>query len=218
MIKNYSSEKKNEILKKNIYISKERKMEKKNTLADLADPSRTDKNTTHSYLNLYEKLLSKRRENAKNLLEVGIWMGGSTKLWRDYFTRAEIHVLDIDPIEKIWDGIKNDKRIIIHASTDAYNENVFIKKFGDKFGTFDIVIDDGPHTLDSMIKFLQLYPKLLNDKGILIIEDIQYIDWIEQLKNHVPEELKPYIRVYDLRNNKGRYDDIVLVIDKDTPK
>ena len=193
-------------------------MEKKNTLADLADPSRTDKNTTHSYLNLYEKLLSKRRENAKNLLEVGIWMGGSTKLWRDYFTRAEIHVLDIDPIEKIWDGIKNDKRIIIHASTDAYNENVFIKKFGDKFGTFDIVIDDGPHTLDSMIKFLQLYPKLLNDKGILIIEDIQYIDWIEQLKNHVPEELKPYIRVYDLRNNKGRYDDIVLVIDKDTPK
>ena len=37
--------------------------------------------------------------------------------------------------------------------------------------------------------------------------------WIDELKKITPENLKPYIKVYDLRNNKGRYDDIVFTID-----
>lgn len=52
------------------------------------------------------------------------------------------------------------------------------------------------------------------DDGILIIEDIQSWDWIETLRNHVPEHLQKYIKVYDLRTKKGRYNDIVFTIDK----
>jgi hypothetical protein len=37
---------------------------------------------------------------------------------------------------------------------------------------FDVMIDDGPHTLESMLKFIRLYSKLMTDNGILIIEDI----------------------------------------------
>jgi len=33
----------------------------------------------------------------------------------------------------------------------------------------------------------------------LIIEDIQSIDWIPTLKKVVPDNLKQYIKVYDLR-------------------
>ncbi len=54
----------------------------------------------------------------------------------------------------------------------------------------------------------------MTDDGILIIEDVQSYDWIKVLKNEVPEHLKKYIKVYDLRQNKGRYDDIVFSIDK----
>jgi len=50
--------------------------------------------------------------------------------------------------------------------------------------------------------------------GLLIIEDVQSWDWIEILKNEVPEHLKPFIKVYDLRHIKNRYDDIVFTIDK----
>ena len=49
---------------------------------------------------------------------------------------------------------------------------------------------------------------------ILIIEDVQSWDWIDILKNEVPENLKQFIKVYDLRQNKNRYDDIVFIIDK----
>ena len=52
------------------------------------------------------------------------------------------------------------------------------------------------------------------DDGILIIEDVQKWDWIEILKNEVPENLKQFIKIYDLRSNKKRYDDIVFTIDK----
>ena len=79
---------------------------------------------------------------------------------------------------------------------------------------FDILIDDGPHTLDSMIFFLKNYSELLNDKGILVIEDVQDIGWIKILEDNTPDDLKPYIQIYDIRNKKGRWDDILFVIKK----
>jgi hypothetical protein len=36
-----------------------------------------------------------------------------------------------------------------------------------------MVLDDGPHTLESMIKFIEFYSQILADDGILIIEDVQ---------------------------------------------
>jgi len=50
------------------------------SLEEIVDNSKTDKNTTHSYLPLYQKLLISKKETAKNVLEVGICHGGSIKL------------------------------------------------------------------------------------------------------------------------------------------
>ena len=49
---------------------------------------------------------------------------------------------------------------------------------------------------------------------MLIIEDVQDWNWIETLQNEVPDHLKEFVKVYDLREKKGRYDDIVFTIDK----
>ena len=76
------------------------------------------------------------------------------------------------------------------------------------------MLDDGPHTLDSMVKFIKLYSQIMTEDGILIIEDVQSIDWIDILTNEVPDHLKPFIKTYDLRSIKNRYDDIVFTIDK----
>jgi hypothetical protein len=42
------------------------------SLIDLVDNSRTEKNTVHAYLDLYQKLLEGKKQSAKNILEVGI--------------------------------------------------------------------------------------------------------------------------------------------------
>ena len=87
-------------------------------------------------------------------------------------------------------------------------------KFTSKGITFDIVVDDGPHTLESMIQFITLYLPLLKADGILVIEDVQDIAWLETLTQVTPDAFKPYIQKYDRRSVKGRYDDIMFVINK----
>ena len=48
--------------------------------------SHTDKNTLHSYLPLYDDLLKPIKNTKGNILEIGVHVGGSIKLWSDYFT------------------------------------------------------------------------------------------------------------------------------------
>ena len=184
------------------------------SLEQIVDNSRTDKNTVHSYLPLYQNLLIRKKETAKNVLEVGIYHGGSIKLWSDFFTNATVYGLDIMNINNVWEGIKNKENIILHTSSDAYNDNFFITQFINKNIKCDFMLDDGPHTLQSMKQFIKLYSQIMTDDGILIIEDVQSWDWIDILKNEVPEHLKQFIKIYDLRPNKNRYDDIVFTIDK----
>jgi hypothetical protein len=184
------------------------------SLLELVDNSRTDKNTVHSYLELYQNLLINKKDTAKNVLEVGILKGGSIKLWSDFFINANVYGIDIMKIDKVWKGIKNKNNIILHTSSDAYNDNFFINNFLNKNIKYDFMLDDGPHTLESMKKFIKLYSQIMTDDGILIIEDVQSWDWIDILKNEVPEDLKQFIKIYDLRPNKNRYDDIVFTIDK----
>jgi len=184
------------------------------SLEEIADNNRTDKNTIHSYLPLYEKLLINKKDTAKNVLEIGICYGGSIKLWSDYFTNANVYGLDIMDIDNVWDEIKNKQNIKLYTSTDAYDINFFTTNFLNKHIKFDFMLDNGLHTLESMISFISLYSQVMTDDGILIIEDIQSWGWIDILIKQVPEHLHKFITIYDLRPNKNRYDDIVFIIDK----
>jgi len=191
------------------------------SLVELVDNTRTDKNTTHSYLDLYQELLEGKKDTATHVLEVGIGDGnqgitdgGSIKLWRDFFTQATVYALDIKHIDAVWDGIKNDDRITLYTSINAYTDTFVRETFTDKDIRFDFVIDDGPHTLESMQRFIQLYLPLLKDDGLLIIEDVQHLSWLDSLAKIVPESMQKFIVTYDLRFNKSRHDDIVFTVNK----
>ena len=193
--------------------------DKRETLLDLIDSSRTDKNTIHSYLHLYEKKFHDKKYKAKNVLEIGIGPyknsnGGSIKLWHDYFVNANVYALDILHTDDVWDGIKCNDRIKLITSTDAYNEEFFNNHFLYKNMKFDVLLDDGPHTIESIKQFITLYTKVMAEDGILVIEDVQHMNWIQELVKAVPEHLQKYIEVYDLRHVKQRYDDIVFIIHK----
>ena len=183
------------------------------SLATLIDNSRTDKNTVHSYLKTYETLFQNKKKTAKNILEIGIQDGGSIKLWFDYFQNATIYGLDIRKIKDVWPEIRNKPRIKI-GCFDAYEQNFVEKQMKPLNVKFDIMIDDGPHTLESMISFIEYYLPMLADDGIFVIEDVQSIDWIDTLADAIPDDMKQFIEIYDLRENKGRYDDIIFVVNK----
>ena len=106
----------------------------------------------------------------------------------------------------------NEPRIKVLLA-DAYDEKFLKNNFLGKIH-FDMMLDDGPHSLESMIQFIKLYSQVLADNGILIIEDVQSIRWLDELQKAVPEHLKQYVETYDLRHIKNRWDDIVFVINK----
>ena len=138
--------------------------------------------------------------------------GGSILMWRKYFLNAKIYGVDKLDISRVYDILVKDPQVKLYTSVDGYDENFVKNTFVNSDIKFDFILDDGPHTLDSMKKFIELYSELLEDDGILIVEDIQSWDWIDELKNVIPEKLKPFVQTFDLRQNKNRYDDIVLAI------
>lgn len=163
----------------------------------------------HSYIiNCYEKEFYKFK-SLKNvrLLEIGIDIGGSIALWSKYFNDGLIVGLDITS-ERIDENYKQSNfNNVVHIITDAYGENIV--KILPKF---DIIIDDGPHTLESQIKCIQNYLPLVNDNGLMIIEDIPEMSWIDILKSYIPDNVSS--DVVDLRVEDNQYDSLILIIKK----
>lgn len=181
----------------------------------LINNTKTDKNTRHSYTQVYEKLFNKKRLITKKVLEIGVQQGGSIKLWNDYFPNAKIYGLEISKnIDLYLKKVIQNKNVKYINGIDAYDEKFYSSFISENKGTFDIIIDDGPHTLESMIVFVERYIDLLNEVGILVVEDVAKIEWIDILKEKTREEDKKFIKVYDRRKVKGRRDDILFVIDK----
>jgi hypothetical protein len=165
----------------------------------------TDKNGIHSYIdNLYTNLFKNKRSTADKVLEIGVWTGGSLVLWRDYFQKAKIYGIDVDP--PIMELISEER--IIQITADAYSDYVVNSLHKE----FDIIIDDGPHTLESMIDCVVKYlPKLKSD-GIMVIEDLKDISWGDTLMQYVPAEYQRFASVQDFRHAKNLSDDIAFVI------
>jgi hypothetical protein len=79
---------------------------------------------------------------------------------------------------------------------------------------FDIIVDDGAHTLESQIEaFTLAWPKLAVN-GTYVIEDIQNESTIPNIENHI-KSITPNsnIEIY-LGKKNGRYDDILIIVTK----
>lgn len=178
----------------------------KKTLHDYA--AGTDKSWAHQYIHVYQALFEPIRTKVKTVLELGIWDGGSLRMWRDYFDKAQITGIDIT--DRV-NGMTGEERIST-IFTDAYTHEA-IAAFGTKF---DVIVDDGPHTLASQQFCAAHYSALLSPKGILVIEDIPDPSWIPQIAAVVPVELQPYMYAIDRRiapNRQSVNDELMFVID-----
>lgn len=178
------------------------------SLDKIVDNRFTDKNTCHSYLEIYEKIMKAKHLTNGNILEIGIQTGGSMKLWNDYFVNANIYGLDVN---KAPDFLEQFKRVNC-LKMNAYSQES-IDFFSSRNIKFDFIIDDGPHTFESMSYFIQNYIKLLSSDGILIVEDVQDINWCESFKQMVPADCS--YEIFDLRYIKNRWDDILFVVKKE---
>lgn len=174
----------------------------------------TDKAELHSYLPYYDKLLSSRRDSCQNILEIGIQGGGSLYLWQEYFKNATIIGIDIEdavlPASKAAFG----PRVMTIFNTDAYTDHTLKRVAALAPDGVDIIVDDGPHTLESQCWAAVNYSTILAPDGILIIEDVSSIENAEIVLASIPEPYRAYAKVVDLRQPVlPRYDDILVVLE-----
>jgi hypothetical protein len=129
----------------------------------------TDKNASfHNYIRQYGPLLKDFRDKPIKYLEIGVLNGGSIKAMREAFKNSSFILgLDIDNRCKSFEDINNNLFIEIGDATDSN----FIKTITEKYGTFDIILDDGSHLNRHVIKTFELLFPLLNDNGLYIVED-----------------------------------------------
>ena len=172
-------------------------------LDDIFNKYNTDKNTNfHNYTRQYNTLLKDYRDKPIKYLEIGVFNGGSIKAFRETFKKSTcILGLDIENRCKIYEDIENN---IFVEIGDATNSD-FIESITKKYGSFDIILDDGSHKNEDVIKSFELLFPLLNDNGLYIIEDTicyksnPYL--VQNYENHLE-----YFFKYTQYLNQWRYD------------
>lgn len=149
------------------------------SLNDVPD-QRTDKFNLGYVDAFYDSLFIPIRGSVTNVLEIGIQYGYSLIAWRDFFPNATVFGVDPDAGSC---QLSNEPRIV-PLFKDAYDSS-FVDWLQDDY--FDIVIDDGPHTFESMCFFLDNYLNKVKPGGYLVLEDIIDRSWTPKLVERIPE-------------------------------
>jgi tetratricopeptide (TPR) repeat protein len=139
-----------------------------NRLDDLAIKYGTDKSSRiHNYTNIYFKYLNGLRDEELRIVEIGVALGRSLRMWKEFFPRADIVGVDIDPNCRRY----ADERVKIFIG-DQSDEDFLESLARNTGGNFDLIIDDGGHLAQQQqASFKYLFPHL-KPKGVYVIEDL----------------------------------------------
>jgi hypothetical protein len=139
------------------------------TVSQILDKYNTDKNSSHhNYGRQYEDVFRNFRDKNIKYLEIGVFNGGSIKSFREIFKHAECIVgIDINEDCKQYEDLDSNIHVEIGDATD----HKFLQYITDRYGNFDVILDDGSHNNVDVIKSFELLFPLLNDNGVYVVED-----------------------------------------------
>jgi len=118
------------------------------------------------YFDIYERHLESFKDKSPTILEIGVFGGGSLEMWKYCFGK-NTKVIGLD----IKSGCKQHEQKDIEIFIGSQDDQNIINNIFTKYPSIDIVVDDGSHIMNHMIKsFNLIYPKI-NDNGVYIVED-----------------------------------------------
>jgi hypothetical protein len=132
----------------------------------------------HGYTPFYDREFSKWRDEPIRMLEIGLNVGASIKLWLQYFTRAQIVGMDIadfkfaPEIEQsvIDNGLFPRFNFFKGDALRPYDLQRFVEEYPEQF---DIIIDDGAHSSGTMVMSFQYLWSHVKPGGYYCIEDFR---------------------------------------------
>jgi cephalosporin hydroxylase len=163
----------------------------------------------HNYSRQYEPLLNSMRKKQIRILEIGVYNGGSLLAWRDAFPNAK-SIVGVDIIPECKQYSNPSKSIIVEILDATQLEN--IQKIGVKYGPFDLIIDDGSHTNEHVIRSFEGFLPYLADGGIYIVEDTICYKSISHINPEYPTHID-YFTKFIPYLNQWRYDSDIGIKD-----
>lgn len=124
------------------------------------------------YFDIYERHFERFRGASPMVVEVGVFGGGSLAMWKEYFgPGCRIVGIDIDPKCRAHesDGVE----VFIGSQDDPD----VIESVIQKYGSPDIVIDDGSHMMEHVTRTFQLLYRHLGATGVYLVEDTHTSYW-----------------------------------------
>jgi trans-aconitate methyltransferase len=111
------------------------------------------------------------------VLEIGIYQGESLDMLSHFFNDAIIHGIDISDCSNL-----NSEKIKTHQHNQEIigDLNEFIENVG---GNFDLIIDDGGHTMKQQQLSFGVLFKHLKKGGVYIIEDLHTSLWSSHISS-----------------------------------
>jgi len=124
------------------------------------------------FLDAYDTHFSRYRGTDVTMLEIGVSMGGSLEMWRDYFgQKATICGIDVNP--DCANRVSSPNKVRIGSQDDPD----FLHGVIGEIGQPDIILDDGSHIgRHQTASFHILFP-LLKEGGLYVIEDLHTSYW-----------------------------------------
>lgn len=196
------------------------------TLSDLFAGYATDKGV-NGYTPIYEALFRHQRQRIGSVLEIGIgtmipgapssmigWAlpgyepGGSLRAWRDWFPNAKILGLDLQPDTQFTE-LRIETRLC-----DTRQADDVAACLGAPRPMFDLIIDDGDHSVSAqLLTCANIYPYLA-DGGYYIIEDWLQLPPDAATMDELARLTEPAARFVALANRGGQLDLGFVVISK----
>ena len=171
-------------------------------------PGNNDKGSCHSYIEIYERLLSPYRDINCKILEIGVAQGYSLRMWNQYFNKNS----------KV-QGIDWEKGNLCDNTLDVtYGDSKDADLWTD-WDNFDVIIDDGDHSPEGQAATLAVWLPKLTKNGLYIIEDVSLynLNMVAADLGIVLQQigcLDYVIDILDMRQIKQRNDNVLLVFSK----
>ena len=133
------------------------------------------------YTSHYAKLLDSVRYDIKKVLEIGVETGRSHRMWLEYFPNATIYGMDVFDETDRSGYVKEfyrlqkgnpylDRSIMFEGSQSNVDD---LQRFLSEHGSnFDMIIDDGGHTMKQMQISLNYLWNSVKSGGLYVIEDL----------------------------------------------
>jgi len=119
------------------------------------------------YFEIYHRYFAKFRGRAVNVMEVGVYSGGSLPMWKWYFgNQCHVYGVDIEP------ACRRYERDGISVLIGDQKDREFWKSVREKIPPIDIFIDDGGHEPEQQMVTMEEMLPALAPGGVFVTEDV----------------------------------------------